>query len=64
MKFFTAKSDKQLGICLRMLCEEKAEMKVRTVRNDQKKVEFHIIADDMDDEKYDRYQKRYETLIA
>lgn len=44
MEYFLAVSDKQLGLCLRMLYAEGIRAIVETVRNSKGKIEFHIKA--------------------
>ena len=44
MEYFLAVSDKQLGLCLRLLYAEGIRAIVETVRNSKGKIEFHIKA--------------------
>lgn len=44
MEYFLAVSDKQLGLCLRLLSAEGIRAIVETVRNSKGKIEFHIKA--------------------
>ena len=55
-----AKSDRQLGMCLRMLYDEGCP--VRSEINDKGKMEFHVLLP-VDDETFERLQKRFETMV-
>lgn len=63
MKHLIAKSDEQLGMCLRMLHEDKlTEIRVSPIMNERHKVEFHVILDDIDDTRFEKLRNRYEML--
>lgn len=62
MYYLTAKSDKQLGMCLRMLFSEGlSEIKVKPILNNKHKVEFQVILD-VEEADFNRLKDRYETL--
>ena len=42
MEYFLAKSDRQLGICLRLLYANGIQGHVTTVMNSKMRIEFHI----------------------
>ena len=58
-----AKSDRQLGMCLRMLYAEgiRGPLPVHSEINDKGKMEFHVLLL-VDDETFERLQKRFETM--
>lgn len=59
-----AKSDRQLGMCLRMLYDEgmPGPLKIHSEINSKGKMEFHVILP-VEDEKFERLKKRFETMI-
>ena len=58
-----AKSDRQLGMCLRMLYDEgMPKLDVHSEINDKGKMEFHVLLP-VDDETFERLQKRFETMV-
>ncbi len=64
MDFFIATSDKQLGICLRMLCAEGlTDATVSVILTDKRKIEYHVTAS-MDKQEFERLNRRYEILTA
>lgn len=63
MNQFLATSDKQLGVCLRMLLADGLQGNVETLINDKGKIEFHITAN-VDDDIMNRLLERYEILIS
>ena len=57
-----AKSDRQLGMCLRMLYDEgMPRLDLHSEINDKGKMEFHVLLS-VDDETFERLQKRFETM--
>lgn len=57
-----AKSDRQLGMCLRMLYDEgMPHLDLHSEINDKGKMEFHVLLP-VDDETFERLQKRFETM--
>lgn len=58
-----AKSDRQLGMCLRMLYDEgMPHLDLHLEINDKGKMEFHVLLP-VDDETFERLQKRFETMV-
>lgn len=59
-----AKSDRQLGMCLRMLYDEgmPGPLDVHSEINDKGKMAFHVLLP-VDDETFERLQKRFETMV-
>ena len=58
-----AKSDRQLGMCLRMLYDEgMPKLDLHSEINDKGKMEFHVLLP-VDDETFERLQKRFETRV-
>lgn len=59
-----AKSDRQLGMCLRMLYDEgmSGPLDIHSEINDKGKMEFHVLLP-VDDETFERLQKRFETMV-
>lgn len=63
MHEFLAKSDHQLGMCLRMLYSEgMPHLDLHSEINDRGKMEFHVLIP-VDDETFERLQKRFETMV-
>lgn len=61
MHYFLAKTDRQLGICLRMLYAEGiAHCDVETVLNAKHKIEFHITI--AETEPFEQLNAHYEML--
>ena len=57
-----AKSDRQLGMCLRMLYDEgMPRLDLHSEINDKGKMEYHVLLP-VDDETFERLQKRFETM--
>ena len=57
-----AKSDRQLGMCLRMLYDEgMPKLDLHSEINDKGKMEFHVLLP-VNDETFERLQKRFETM--
>ena len=57
-----AKSDRQLGMCLRMLYDEgMPKLDIHSEINDKGKMEFHVLLP-VDDETFERLRKRFETM--
>lgn len=63
MDYLLATSNKQLGICLRMLFAEGIQGSVKTVLNSRDKIEFHITAN-VDKEKFNELAEHYKVLIS
>ncbi len=64
MDYFLATSNKQLGICLRMLYADGIQGLVKTVQNPKsKKIEFHIKIN-ATEEVFEMLKDRYEILIS
>lgn len=61
--YFLATTDKQLGVCLRMLYADGIQPFVEVVMSDKKKIEFHISAT-VDDEQMLKLKDRYEIMIS
>ncbi len=62
MNYLNAKTDKQLGMCLRMLYAEGiTEMIVKPLLNEKHKVEFHVVLD-VEESEFNTLKNRYETL--
>ena len=58
-----AKSDCQLGMCLRMLYSEGTpRLDLHSEINDKGKMEFHVLLP-VDDETFERLRKRFETMV-
>ena len=59
-----AKSDRQLGVCLRMLYNEgmPGPLEVHSEINNKGKMEFHVLLP-VDDGTFERLQKRFEAII-
>ena len=58
-----AKSDHQLGMCLRMLyAEGLSSLDIHSEINQKGKMEFHVLLP-VDDETFERLQERFENLI-
>lgn len=63
MNYLLATSDKQLGICLRMLYAERIQPIVQTVMNGKGKIEFRIRVA-ADEDKFAMLEERYRVLIS
>lgn len=64
MDYFLAKSDKQLGICIRMLRDEGfMRVIVENEINEKNRMEFHIYIE-TDKKHFARLQERYRTMIS
>lgn len=64
MDYFLAKSDRQLGICIRMLNDEGfTELIVRSEKNTNNRMEFHVFIT-TDEERFARLLERYKTMIS
>lgn len=48
MDYFLAKSDRQLGICLRLLYANGIQGHVETVMNSKMRIEFHVTIMEME----------------
>ena len=58
-----AKSDRQLGMCLRMVYDEgMSKLDLHSEISDKGKMEFHVLLP-VDDETFERLQKRFETMV-
>ena len=60
-----AKSDHQLGMCLRMLYAEgiHGPLPVHSVKNEKGKMEF-LVTVPVDDAQFEVLERRYQTLIG
>lgn len=63
MRYFLATSNKQLGVCLRMLFAEGIQGTVETVMNSKDRIEFHVTAN-VDKQTFDELAERYKVLIS
>lgn len=64
MDYFLAKSDRQLGICIRMLNDEGFDkLIVRSEKNANNRMEFHVYISTTA-ERLSRLQERYQTMIS
>ena len=64
MKSFLAKSDRQLGICIRMLNDEGFyDLLIHSEKNAKSRMEIRVYID-TDVNTYERLLKRYLTLIS
>lgn len=63
MQYFVAKNERQLGLCLRMLYDEKITSIVSVCENDKRKIEYHV-SPTTDGETFKRLQDRYRILIS
>ena len=64
MEYFLAKSDRQLGICIRMLNDEGFyDLKIHSEKNAKNRMEV-LVYTDTDADTYERLLKRYSTLIS
>lgn len=64
MKSFLAKSDRQLGICIRMLNDEGFnDLMIHSEKNAKSRMEIRVYID-TDVNTYERLLKRYLTLIS
>lgn len=64
MEYLLAKSDRQLGICLRMLYDEGYKgLVVESVINAKNRMEFHVKVM-ADEDKMAKLNDRYQTLIS
>lgn len=63
MDYFRAINNKQLGVCLRMLFAEGLQGTVKTVKNSNDRIEFHIYAT-VDEEKLTSLIERYKIMIS
>ncbi len=64
MESFLAKSDRQLGICIRMLNDEGFyRLTIESSKNSKSRMEVRVFIE-TDEETYERLLKRYLTLIS
>ena len=64
MKSFLAKSDRQLGICIRMLNDEGYyDLMIHSEKNAKNRMEI-LVYIKADEDTYERLLKRYLTLIS
>lgn len=64
MEHFLAKSDRQLGICIRMLNDEGFhDLMIHSEKNAKNKMEIFVFLD-VDKAVFERLQERYQTLIS
>ena len=62
MKYFIAKSDRQLGICLRMLYANGIQGHVETVLNSKMRIEFHVTITEI--ERFPELHEKYLIQIS
>lgn len=62
MDYFLAKSDRQLGICLRMLYANGIQGHTSTVLNSMMRIEFHVTITEM--ERFDELLEKYLIQIS
>ena len=62
MEYFLAKSDRQLGICLRLLYANGIQGHVTTVMNSKMRIEFHITITEM--ERFVELDAQYRIQIS
>ena len=62
MEYFLAKSDRQLGICLRLLYANGIQGHVKTVLNSKMRIEFHIRIAEM--ERFEELDAQYRIQIS
>ena len=62
MEYFLAKSDRQLGICLRLLYANGIQGHVTTVVNSKMRIEFHITITEM--ERFVELDAQYRIQIS
>lgn len=58
MDYFLARSDRQLGICLRLLYANGIQGHVETVLNSKMRIEFHIRITEVE-----RFEELYEKYL-
>ena len=64
MKFFLAKTDQQLGMCLRTLYSEGIiQSKLELTTSKKGKLEYRICID-TDHETFEKLKKRYEIMLS
>lgn len=63
MHSFLAKSDKQLGLCLRMLFSAGLQGDVKAQMNESRKIEF-IVSVDVSDSEFEQLRDRYDLMIS
>lgn len=63
MNYIIAKSDKQLGICLRMLYPEQKTFSPELYLNDKGKVEYRVPID-LSNDRFEYYKHTFEKLIS
>lgn len=64
MHKLVAKSDRQLGMCLRMLYNEgMSSLDLHSEINAKGKMEFHVLLP-VEDETFEHLHKRFETMIG
>ena len=64
MEFFLAKSDRQLGVCIRMLNDEGFyRLTIESEKNSKSRMEVRVYIE-ADKAVSDRLNERYQTLIS
>lgn len=64
MEHFLAKSDRQFGICVRMLNDEGfTRLVIESEKNDKNRMEIRIFIE-ADKDVFERLNERYQTLIS
>lgn len=64
MDYFLARSDRQLGICIRMLHGEGFDkLIIESEKNANNRMEFHVYIN-TNEERFARLQERYQMMIS
>lgn len=63
MVYFVAKNSRQLGICLKMIYDEKLKYSVTVYENEKRKIEYEVMAV-ADKELAEKLKERYRILIS
>lgn len=64
MNYFLAKTDHQLGTCIRMLRDEGInDILLRHGMNSRNRIEFYVYVN-VSDERFEKLNARYQTLIS
>ena len=60
-----AKSDRQLGMCLRMLYDEglTGPLEIKSAINSKGKIEFRVVIP-VEDAEFEKLKRRFETMIG
>lgn len=64
MNYFLAKTDRQLGICIRMLRDERLnDLIVRHEMNEKGRIEYRVYIS-VSEERFEKLNERFRTLIS